>query len=371
MMPPRAARSSPSQRPSRRPLALAACGTEGISVPETIPTYTAPCSSPSAARGCHTLDAAGTQGSANRALRDQGPNLEPARSRATTTSSSRSATAASRARSCPRTSSSATRPRRSPSSSPSTRAPSAQTGRRSPGTEAAGRATRPATPSARQAGRARPAAHPRGPRARRGRRSRAAAPPTTLDELLELDARRRELLPEVEERRARQNRGLRRDRRGEARGRATPRPLIAEMREVCGRAQGARGRARPRSRRDRDELAATLPNLPDPEAPDGETEEDAVTLREVGERPSFDFEVRDHLDLGARARLDRDGEGGRGLGLAVRLPARRPGDGRAGAGPLRASSSSRDEGFDPGRPAGAGPRGAAVRDRASSPASGR
>ena len=49
---------------------------------------------------------------------------------------------------------------------------------------------------------------------------------------------------------------------------------------------------------DRSELAATLPNPPDPDAPDGETDEDAVVLREVGERPEFDFEVRDHLDLG-------------------------------------------------------------------------
>jgi seryl-tRNA synthetase len=48
----------------------------------------------------------------------------------------------------------------------------------------------------------------------------------------------------------------------------------------------------------RDEVAATLPNLPDPEAPEGETDEDAVVLREVGERPTFDFEIRDHLDLG-------------------------------------------------------------------------
>ena len=47
----------------------------------------------------------------------------------------------------------------------------------------------------------------------------------------------------------------------------------------------------------RDELGATLPNLPDPDAPDG-GEDDAVTLREVGERPGFEFEVRDHLDLG-------------------------------------------------------------------------
>jgi seryl-tRNA synthetase len=48
----------------------------------------------------------------------------------------------------------------------------------------------------------------------------------------------------------------------------------------------------------RDGLAATLPNLPDPDAPDGETDADAVVLREVGDRPRFDFEPRDHLDLG-------------------------------------------------------------------------
>jgi seryl-tRNA synthetase len=34
--------------------------------------------------------------------------------------------------------------------------------------------------------------------------------------------------------------------------------------------------------------------------PDGETDEDNVTLREVGERPDFDFEPVDHLDLGQR-----------------------------------------------------------------------
>jgi seryl-tRNA synthetase len=50
----------------------------------------------------------------------------------------------------------------------------------------------------------------------------------------------------------------------------------------------------------RDEIAMTLPNLPHPDAPEGETDEDAVVLREVGDRPAFDFEIRDHLDLGTR-----------------------------------------------------------------------
>ncbi len=50
----------------------------------------------------------------------------------------------------------------------------------------------------------------------------------------------------------------------------------------------------------RDEALAGLPNIPDPGAPEGMTEGDAVTIREVGEPPSFDFEPVDHLELGQR-----------------------------------------------------------------------
>ncbi|HEU4980128.1 MAG TPA: serine--tRNA ligase, partial [Solirubrobacterales bacterium] len=50
----------------------------------------------------------------------------------------------------------------------------------------------------------------------------------------------------------------------------------------------------------RDEALASLPNIPDPEAPDGITEEDAITLRKVGDPPQFEFEPLDHLELGER-----------------------------------------------------------------------
>ena len=53
--------------------------------------------------------------------------------------------------------------------------------------------------------------------------------------------------------------------------------MSGELKELEARAGDGRVEARTSS-------LATLPNLPDPEAPDGETEEDAVTLREVGER---------------------------------------------------------------------------------------
>jgi seryl-tRNA synthetase len=48
----------------------------------------------------------------------------------------------------------------------------------------------------------------------------------------------------------------------------------------------------------RDELLARVPNPPDPDAPDGSTDEDAVELRRVGEPRSFTFEPLDHLELG-------------------------------------------------------------------------
>jgi seryl-tRNA synthetase len=45
------------------------------------------------------------------------------------------------------------------------------------------------------------------------------------------------------------------------------------------------------------EMLLEIPNLVMDDVPEG-GEDDSVVLREVGERPSFDFEVKDHLDLG-------------------------------------------------------------------------
>ncbi len=117
-----------------------------------------------------------------------------------------------------------------------------------------------------------------------------------LDQLIALDARRRELLPEVESRRAIQNEASEeiagRKRAGEDAG-----EVIERMKTISGEVKRLSGELEEVERR-RDELAATLPNLPDPEAPDG-GEEDALTLREVGEPRSFDFAVQDHLELAA------------------------------------------------------------------------
>jgi mono/diheme cytochrome c family protein len=57
---------------------LVACGfgEEKLSVPEGDPNYNGAVLFSSHCSGCHTLSAAGTQGTGNRAARTQGPNLD-------------------------------------------------------------------------------------------------------------------------------------------------------------------------------------------------------------------------------------------------------------------------------------------------------
>ena len=122
-----------------------------------------------------------------------------------------------------------------------------------------------------------------------------------VDELLALDARRRELLPRIEgaqaERKTLSKQIGERKQRGE--DAAAKMRAVAELKETIesGKAELEQVEA------DLQRIATALPNLPDPDAPDGMTEEDAVVLREEGTPPSFDFEPRDHLEIGSELGL--------------------------------------------------------------------
>ncbi len=122
-----------------------------------------------------------------------------------------------------------------------------------------------------------------------------------VDELLALDARRRQLLPEVENAQAE---------------RKTLSKQIGEAKQAGG--DGAELMAAVAALKETIEsgkeelekvetelgaLATGLPNLPDPDAPEGMTEEDAVVVREVGTPTEFDFEPRDHLEIGTELGL--------------------------------------------------------------------
>lgn len=103
-----------------------------------------------------------------------------------------------------------------------------------------------------------------------------------IDAVLGLDERRRGLQTQVEERRAQRKRG------GEDREQARAlREEIKDLEQELASVDAEIERVLP-----------ALPNLPDPTAPDGETEADAEVLREVGSPRDFAFEPRDHLELG-------------------------------------------------------------------------
>jgi seryl-tRNA synthetase len=123
-----------------------------------------------------------------------------------------------------------------------------------------------------------------------------------LDELLAVDERRRELNTRIDAVRAEQNK-LSGEIEEAARAGKSDEPKFKQLRDSSSELKSELKELEPQLGEldaRRDELLASLPNLPEPEAPDGETEEDNVSLREVGERPEFGFEPLDHLELGQR-----------------------------------------------------------------------
>jgi seryl-tRNA synthetase len=114
-----------------------------------------------------------------------------------------------------------------------------------------------------------------------------------FDRLLEVDAQWRALQPRLDELRS----------QGKLKGKPTPEQL-AELTARKEELQNLEAELAPLER-ERDELLERIPNPPDPSAPDGFEEEDAVEIRAVGEKPSLDFEPRDHLDLGDWVEMER------------------------------------------------------------------
>ena len=115
-----------------------------------------------------------------------------------------------------------------------------------------------------------------------------------LDRVIDLDERYRELLQEVERLRAEHNRANKAigmaasEARAEAIDRA--RGLAEEVKSLEPDLAKAAGAV--------EEAAAYLPNLPHESVPPGLSEADNVVEREVGTAPTFDFEAREHVELG-------------------------------------------------------------------------
>ena len=103
-----------------------------------------------------------------------------------------------------------------------------------------------------------------------------------VDKLLELDKRKRELLQEIEGLKARQNKLRKEDMEEGRRLKQEIKALEPQLEEVDG---GLRSQL------------THLPNLPLDDVPVGDESANKV-LRQWGKIPQFDFEPKDHLDLG-------------------------------------------------------------------------
>jgi seryl-tRNA synthetase len=116
-----------------------------------------------------------------------------------------------------------------------------------------------------------------------------------VDRLLEADERRRSLTSRVEELRAAQNRASKAI--GAAQG-DEKQTLIDEVAKVSAELKELEPQlAEVEEHLNR--LLAETPNVPHESAPDGFTEEDAVEVRRNHDQPpAFDFEPRDHAELG-------------------------------------------------------------------------
>lgn len=113
-----------------------------------------------------------------------------------------------------------------------------------------------------------------------------------VDKILELDKERKEKLQKIEQLRARQNEVSKQIPQTDDKE-----SLLKEMREVKEKIKALE----PEIQKLEDEIDAFAQNIPNPPSdsvPEGKDEEDNKPIKTHGEKPEFDFEPKDHIELG-------------------------------------------------------------------------
>ncbi|HEC16952.1 MAG TPA: serine--tRNA ligase [Sedimenticola sp.] len=124
-----------------------------------------------------------------------------------------------------------------------------------------------------------------------------------VERIAGLEARRKELQVAAQELQNERNSRSRQIGKAKAAGEDI-RPLLAEVSDLGDRLKAAQDELQAVQRELRD-ISLGLPNLPHPDVPDGRDEEDNREERRWGEPQRFDFEPKDHVDLGvAKGWLD-------------------------------------------------------------------
>lgn len=115
-----------------------------------------------------------------------------------------------------------------------------------------------------------------------------------IGELIEADDERKKILQEVEEMRARQNKAS--DEIVKTEDDGEKKKIIAEMQELKKNLSQKEGALKEIEKKWSD-LMLQVPNVPDPSVPDGESDLDNKEIRKWGEKPNFNFEFKNHIEL--------------------------------------------------------------------------
>ena len=116
----------------------------------------------------------------------------------------------------------------------------------------------------------------------------------SIDELLALDSRRRELLLSVETKKTEQNKVS--DQITKIQDPTERQKVITEMKELKVKMQAEEEEPK-EVMKNWQTLMLQVPNIPDMSVPEGETDADNKEVKVWGEKPQFSFEPKDHLEI--------------------------------------------------------------------------
>ncbi len=117
-----------------------------------------------------------------------------------------------------------------------------------------------------------------------------------IGKVLEYDEQRRQLTYETETLKAKQNEVSKQIPALKKEGKDVA-PIFAEMKEISEKSKELDGKIRELDEKI-NEIMLTIPNIPHPSVPIGDTDEDNVEVRKFGTPTSFDFEAKAHWDIG-------------------------------------------------------------------------
>ncbi|MBC2576909.1 serine--tRNA ligase [Peptostreptococcus russellii] len=129
-----------------------------------------------------------------------------------------------------------------------------------------------------------------------GRRGEGEFDPKDLDEVIELDDKRKEILKKVEVLKNKSNVESKKIPEMMKKGENID-AIKAELKELSDEIKGLDGQLREVEDKLKYRLLR-IPNVPNPDVPQGETDEDNVEIRRWGEPTKFDFEHKAHWDIG-------------------------------------------------------------------------